>query len=445
MVSFLFKIIKILKLQLHFTNPKRHLTSYLQMVFSIFRKIILPTILLFLCFFIVSNQLKAQIPGLFDENDAIGISSLMKAAISDDVPAVSFFIKSNPATINQQNIGGASPLHIASRKGNLEICKILIENGADVNVVDNEGWTPLMRAITSKNSDLVKMLLDKGADAKKLNSVGESSIIISASSECGECLKQILPIYNSDNNFYTTALKNQLDNAMIIARNRNDIAIQAILTGYINAKIKNIPPVIESLNNEKGSQVSNRKIITEQLPELVQNKNSNKIGKETDRVTFKFNTNKKIFIFKKSKNQSSQYPHFNNQSSTNQTTTSPDNSYGQSKHQYKFLGKIKTVQSIDQEPVTKQQQIMQSPKGDKIDKKITSEALESNIINNHKDDNEAFIFKGSKNSHYTLNNQSLTNQKKEFKTNLVPPSNSNLNNLIKHQYKFLGKTKLSNQ
>jgi len=379
------------------------------MIPHILRKIILPTTLLFVFLFVVPNQIKAQISGFFDENDAIGISPLMNAAIGEDVSVVSFFIKSNPTIINQKNIGGATALHIAARKGNLEICKILIENGANVNLVDNDGWSPLMRAVTSKNLDLVKMLLGKGVDVKQLNSVGESPIIISAYSECSECLKQILSSYNSDSNFATVTLKNQLDDAMIIARNRNDVAMQSILTGYINIDAKNISPTIGSLNNNNGFRVSNKAIITEQLPELVQNKTLNKIDKETNVIIFKLNNsnnkyNKKIFIFKgskESKTPSSQHLPLNNQSSTNQKEelkTYPVTTYSSNseKHQYKFLGKIKSITATQQQSTQSlTNNFEQNNVIDKIDEKIIDRTLKSNNINNS-DNKKIFIFKGSK-------------------------------------------------
>ena len=44
--------------------------------------------------------------------------------------------------LNTQDKRGQTPLHIAARYGNLEVCKLLLRKGADKNVVDNEGFTP---------------------------------------------------------------------------------------------------------------------------------------------------------------------------------------------------------------------------------------------------------------------------------------------------------------
>lgn len=56
------------------------------------------------------------------------------------------------------------PIHLATVNGNLEIIKLLIENGADPNVQDNEGNTPLIKSLECGHEHLVKYLLSNGAD-----------------------------------------------------------------------------------------------------------------------------------------------------------------------------------------------------------------------------------------------------------------------------------------
>lgn len=43
-----------------------------------------------------------------------------------------------------------TPLHLAASKGNLRMCKLLIEGGASINSIDGGGHTPTGRAILSK-------------------------------------------------------------------------------------------------------------------------------------------------------------------------------------------------------------------------------------------------------------------------------------------------------
>ncbi|MGL6196758.1 MAG: ankyrin repeat domain-containing protein [Thermoguttaceae bacterium] len=58
-----------------------------------------------------------------------------------------------------------SPLHVAIQNGNIEICKILLENQCDVHAVNSEGLTPLQLATQTGNAEMVTLLLKYGAGA----------------------------------------------------------------------------------------------------------------------------------------------------------------------------------------------------------------------------------------------------------------------------------------
>lgn len=55
----------------------------------------------------------------------------------------------------------------ASLKGDLELVKLLLENGADVDEVNFIDSTPLNIAAQIGNLELVKLLLEKGANVNK--------------------------------------------------------------------------------------------------------------------------------------------------------------------------------------------------------------------------------------------------------------------------------------
>ena len=56
-------------------------------------------------------------------------------------------------------------LMIACERGDYEMAKLLLQNGAQVNANDSD-WvrTPLIYALIGKNRNIVKLLVDKGAD-----------------------------------------------------------------------------------------------------------------------------------------------------------------------------------------------------------------------------------------------------------------------------------------
>ncbi|KAF6123014.1 ankyrin repeat domain 31 [Phyllostomus discolor] len=68
------------------------------------------------------------------------------------------------AGINKRNARGESRLHLAARRGNLSLVKVLIDSGADVNLKDNAGCTPLHKASREGCNDIIAELLKAGAN-----------------------------------------------------------------------------------------------------------------------------------------------------------------------------------------------------------------------------------------------------------------------------------------
>jgi hypothetical protein len=209
-----------------------------------------PFLILISCLIIIFNQtIFAQIEDLYSkENKEIaGISPLMEAVANNDIDGVRFFSKSSAAVINQKNFGGATALHIAARQGNLEMARILVENGADVNAIDLEGWTPLMRAAFFQNNEIVDLLLSNGAAAQLLNSIGESVIVHAAISDCDKCLDLLFTKFNFIKYMGIATLKEQLSEAFIIARNHENKISQNAIEGYLDKIIK-LSPLIMTKN-----------------------------------------------------------------------------------------------------------------------------------------------------------------------------------------------------
>ena len=68
-----------------------------------------------------------------------------------------------PQDLNAKNYEGISCLHLAAKENNIEIIKVLLDNGADVNVkAEKSGRTVLHEAAWSGNAKLVKFLISLG-------------------------------------------------------------------------------------------------------------------------------------------------------------------------------------------------------------------------------------------------------------------------------------------
>ena len=203
--------------------------------------------------FVYSNKIMAQIESLYNQNSEqfAGISNLMSAVSNNDAEGTRFFSKAGVIIVNQKNKGGATALHIASREGNLDIVKILIENGANPNLTDNEGYTPLMRASLSASPEVVEYLLKNGAKPGIFNSQNETVIIHAASSKCDDCLNILIEDGKLIKTVDTLILKGQIADAMVIANNQDNEKIQTLLHGFLDYVSKSAPLVVKSKSDEE--------------------------------------------------------------------------------------------------------------------------------------------------------------------------------------------------
>ncbi|KAK3542787.1 hypothetical protein QTP70_002990 [Hemibagrus guttatus] len=63
----------------------------------------------------------------------------------------------------KRNHKGETPLHLAAIKGDVEMTRELLEQGADPNLKDHAGWTPLHEACNLGHVGVVELLLQQGA------------------------------------------------------------------------------------------------------------------------------------------------------------------------------------------------------------------------------------------------------------------------------------------
>ena len=204
-------------------------------------------LIIFLAFLPISKNTKAQ----YSDNgfEQSQISPLMMSVNSNDIDGVKFFAKAGRSVLNKRNIGGATALHIAARKGNIEIIKILVNNGADLNIKDNEGWTPLMRAASNNNSEIVSELIAKGANANLKNNLGQTAILHSTQSSCLKCLDLVLQKINYKK-FDEVLLEKQFEASFLIANKKGDGNIKDALSKYKDGiGREDYPMAIKSTNN----------------------------------------------------------------------------------------------------------------------------------------------------------------------------------------------------
>jgi len=79
------------------------------------------------------------------------------------------------ADINAKN-KGTTPLVTSSGNGQLEVCKLLLECGANVNSKTNTNISPLCVASYFRHLEVCRLLLEKGADVNIRNHTGETPL-----------------------------------------------------------------------------------------------------------------------------------------------------------------------------------------------------------------------------------------------------------------------------
>jgi len=68
--------------------------------------------------------------------------------------------------LSEQGVDVTNILHKIVLSGNINIAKMLIDNGANLNNLDEDGWSVMECAVHKKNIDMVKLLLDSGVSVK---------------------------------------------------------------------------------------------------------------------------------------------------------------------------------------------------------------------------------------------------------------------------------------
>ena len=100
------------------------------------------------------------------ENDPamkVAADNIYVAARQGDLEAVRSFIERGAWSPQRPDGTGLTPLTCAVEGENVEIIRLMVENGADVNQIDARLRTPLQVAEKSGNSEVIEVLKQLGA------------------------------------------------------------------------------------------------------------------------------------------------------------------------------------------------------------------------------------------------------------------------------------------
>lgn len=98
----------------------------------------------------------------FDPNtlDPTGLPGLILALKIDSFKVASVLLNHPQIKVEVRNSADESPLMLAALKGELQLCRLMIQKGGDVN---KPGWTPLHYAATHGHLEVLSLLLEENA------------------------------------------------------------------------------------------------------------------------------------------------------------------------------------------------------------------------------------------------------------------------------------------
>jgi len=134
-------------------------------------------------------RLIKQFPDQTNTYSVDGFTPLGLASFFGNIEVVKILIDNgaNP-NIASNNRFKVTPLHSACAISNYVIAEILIKNGADVNAKQMQNVTPLHSAAHNGHAKLVKLLIDNGADINSKMDNGQTPLFMAEEKEFKETI-----------------------------------------------------------------------------------------------------------------------------------------------------------------------------------------------------------------------------------------------------------------
>ena len=104
------------------------------------------------------------------------VTDVFEVARKGTISQAEAIVKTNPKAFDVINENGFSPLILACYRGNNEVAKFIITQGADINAKSDMG-TALMACIVKGNNEIAQFLIANKADLNLVDSQGTTALM----------------------------------------------------------------------------------------------------------------------------------------------------------------------------------------------------------------------------------------------------------------------------
>eukprot|EP00698_Gefionella_okellyi_P015711 TRINITY_DN444_c0_g4_i1.p1 TRINITY_DN444_c0_g4~~TRINITY_DN444_c0_g4_i1.p1 ORF type:complete len:746 (-),score=199.63 TRINITY_DN444_c0_g4_i1:74-2311(-) len=174
--------------------------------------------------------------------DAHQQTPLHFAVLSGAVSAAKTLITAYKLNVNAKTQTGLTPLYLAASKGNAEMVRLLLDNGADRNIASSTNRTPLYAAARAGHVEVVDILTlnDKSAISVKDAVEGNTPLLIASWSGHADVVKLLLQRGSGADEqdpaglhaLHKAALKDHVDVAAVLLKHSQVMAFQRTLNGH---------------------------------------------------------------------------------------------------------------------------------------------------------------------------------------------------------------------
>jgi ankyrin repeat protein len=153
-----------------------------------------------------------------------GMTALHWAALNGDVKILDVLLVAGAGTESLTRVGGYTPLHLASSRGNAPAVARLLEAGSKPKAVTATGVQPIHLAAQAGSADAVRFLIDHGADPNvRDNTHGRTPLVFATSQNRLEAMRMLIE-KGADSRLETTVIdypqRSAADNAARVARDK---------------------------------------------------------------------------------------------------------------------------------------------------------------------------------------------------------------------------------